>query len=67
MLMDLLPTPMRCGAVREELKNDHAAWQEATSYAGELFKDVNGKLTPGQEWRLVVSDADRHELCAIRV
>jgi cytosine/adenosine deaminase-related metal-dependent hydrolase len=65
MLMDLLPTPVRCGA--GGMENDQAAWEEATSYAGELFKDVNGKLTPGQEWRLVVSDADRHELCAIRV
>jgi hypothetical protein len=54
-------------AVGEELKNDHAAWEEATSYAGELLKDVDGNLMPGQEWRLVVSDVDRRELYVIHV
>jgi hypothetical protein len=49
------------------LKNDHAAWEEATSYAGELLKDVDGNLMPGQEWRPVVSDVDRRELYVIHV
>jgi hypothetical protein len=33
------------------LKNDEAAWHEATLVAGEIFKDVDGKFRPGQEWK----------------
>ena len=34
----------------EELPDDEAAWKEATSYAGELFKDIDGRFRPGQQW-----------------
>ena len=34
-----------------------AAWKEATSYAGALFKDIDGKFRPGQNWSLEVADA----------
>jgi hypothetical protein len=36
----------------EELADDEAAWREATSYAGALFKDIDGKFRPGQEWSI---------------
>ncbi|MCK1302091.1 hypothetical protein IVB33_15745 [Bradyrhizobium sp. 24] len=40
----------------EELADDAAAWREATSYAGALFKDIDGKFRPGQEWSIEVTD-----------
>jgi hypothetical protein len=41
----------------EELPDDEAAWKKATSYAGALFKDIEGKFRPGQNWSLEVADA----------
>jgi hypothetical protein len=40
----------------EELADRHAAWTEATRYAGEALKDVDGKLKPGEVWQLDVRD-----------
>nr|WP_246510270.1 hypothetical protein [Bradyrhizobium glycinis] len=40
----------------EELPDDEAAWKEAIGYAGALFKDIDGKFRPGQEWSLEVTD-----------
>jgi hypothetical protein len=51
----------------EELPHDEAAWREATIIAGELFKDIDGKFRPGQEWGLEVTDARRNPLYFIRV
>jgi hypothetical protein len=59
--------PCDSDSVGEELEGDEAAWKEATVYAGELFKDFDGRLTPGQEWRLVVSDANRNQLYVIHI
>jgi hypothetical protein len=53
--------------VGEELPNDEAAWNEATLIAGELFKDIDGKFGPGQEWSLEVTDEGRNPLYFIRV
>jgi hypothetical protein len=53
--------------VGEELRNDEAAWHEATLIAGELFKDIDGKFRPGQEWSLEVTDERRNPLYFIRV
>jgi hypothetical protein len=51
----------------EELPSDEAAWHEATLIAGELFKDIDGKFRPGQEWSLEVTDERRNPLYFIRV
>ncbi|MDH2341551.1 hypothetical protein [Bradyrhizobium sp. SSUT77] len=40
----------------DELPDDEAAWREASSYAGALLKDIDGKFRPGQEWSLEVTD-----------
>jgi hypothetical protein len=53
--------------VGEELPDDAAAWSEATQFAGALFKDVDGKLQPGKNWRLTVTDADRNEIYVIEI
>jgi hypothetical protein len=53
--------------VGEELPNDEAAWKEATMIAGEVFKDIDGKFRPGEEWSLEVTDERRDSLYLIRV
>ena len=40
----------------EELPDRHAAWKEATVTAGRMMQDIDGKLQPGREWRLEVTD-----------
>jgi hypothetical protein len=51
----------------EELPNNEAAWREATIIAGELFKDIDGKFRPGQQWALEVTDENRKSLYTIRI
>ena len=53
--------------IGEDLPSDEAAWHEATRFAGELFKDIDGKLKPGQDWALDVTDNERTPLFTIRV
>ena len=43
----------------EELRDDEAAWRQATLTAGELFKDIDGKFRPNQGWSLEVTDERR--------
>lgn len=49
----------------EELRDDEAAWREATLVAGEMFKDIDGKLRPEQKWSLEVADEQRKPLYII--
>ena len=50
-----------------ELPDDEAAWKEATTIAGEIFKDLDGKFRPGQQWALEVTDQNRTPLYSIRI
>ncbi|MCP3401958.1 hypothetical protein NLM25_33315 [Bradyrhizobium sp. CCGB01] len=38
------------------MPDDEAAWHNATIFAGEVFKDIDGRFRPGQEWSLEVTD-----------
>ena len=51
----------------EELPDKHAAWREATIVAGETIRDLDGKLQPGREWRLEVTDEFANPLYIIHV
>ncbi|WP_375308671.1 hypothetical protein [Bradyrhizobium sp. A11] len=51
----------------EELPDDEAAWREATAYAAALFKDIDGRFRPGQEWSLEVMDQARRPLYFINI
>ena len=51
----------------EELPDQNAAWREATSMAAELLRDIDGKLRPGQDVQLVVTDEFRNRLYVIRI
>jgi hypothetical protein len=59
--------PPTMDPVGEELVNDEAAWREATIVAGEIFKDVDGRLRPGQEWGLEVANEVGKPLFLIQV
>jgi hypothetical protein len=49
------------------LENDDEAWNEATKTAAQIFKDLDGRFRPGQEWGLIVYDEDRNPLYQIGV
>ena len=51
----------------EDLPDDEAAWKEATLFAGELFKDIDGRFRPGQEWSIEVTAADGKPLYRIHI
>jgi hypothetical protein len=53
--------------VGEELPDTEAAWRQATTTAGEIFKDIDGRLRPGQEWALEVTDEARRPLYLIHI
>jgi hypothetical protein len=53
--------------VGEELPDKEAAWRQATITAGEIFKDVDGRLRPGQEWALEVIDEAQKPLYLIHI
>jgi len=38
------------------LPDAKAAWREATVTAGQIIQDLDGKLRPGKQWRLEVTD-----------
>jgi hypothetical protein len=50
-----------------ELQDDEAAWQQATTTAGELFKDIDGKFRPNREWSLEVTDERRKPIYVISI
>ena len=51
----------------EELPDVQAAWREATVTAGQIIQDLDGKLRPGQQWRLEVTDERATPLYVIHV
>ena len=53
--------------VGEELADDRVAWDEATIIAAELFRDIDGKFQPGQQWTLEVTDEQQQPLYFIDV
>jgi hypothetical protein len=53
--------------VGEELPDDEAAWHEATLVAGEIFKDIDGKFRPEQEWSLEVTNEHGKPLYSIHI
>ena len=47
------------------LAEDNAAWREGTKVAAELIGDLDGRLEPGEHWRLEVTDAAKKILYVI--
>ena len=59
--------PPKIDDIGEELPNDEAAWREATVYAGEVLKDVDGRIRPGEDWAFEVTDQNQSQLFSIRI
>ena len=51
----------------EELPDKHAAWKEATFTAGHILQDLDGKLRPGHEWRMEITDEFRDRLFVLQI
>jgi hypothetical protein len=49
----------------EDLPDQHAAWKEATVMAGQMLQNIDGKLKPGHDWRMEVTDEFQNPLFAI--
>jgi hypothetical protein len=45
-----------------DLQSDAAAWVEATMACGELLRDLNGQLKPGDHWSMQVKDENGNDL-----
>jgi hypothetical protein len=53
--------------VGEELPDGQAAWREATITAGQILQCLEGKLRPGCDWRMEVTDEFANPLYLIRI
>ena len=51
----------------EELPDLQAAWREATVTAGQIIQDLDGRLRPGRDWRMEVTDESATPLYVIHV
>jgi hypothetical protein len=51
----------------EELPDQHAAWREATIIAGRILQNIDGRLKPGHDWRMDVTDEFRNTLFVLRI
>ena len=51
----------------EELADHHAAWQEATVTAGRILQGIDGKLRPGHDWRMEVTDEFANSLYVLHI
>ena len=51
----------------EELPDAHAAWKEATVTAGQILQDIDGKLKPGHDWKMEVTDEFANTLFILQV
>jgi hypothetical protein len=51
----------------EELPDKHAAWREATVMAGQTLQGLDGKLQPGREWRMEVTDEFANPLYVLHI
>ena len=51
----------------EELPDKHAAWKEATITAAAIIRDIDGKLEPGRDWQMEVTDEFQNKLFILHV
>ena len=59
-ILDSLNTEMKNEGL--ELADKEAAWSEATTACGELLKDLDGELKPGDKWQMQVKDEAGRDL-----
>ncbi|MFL5208093.1 MAG: DUF6894 family protein [Microvirga sp.] len=49
-----------------EFADASAACGEAVTLAGEILRDVNGKMSEGDDWRLDVTDTEGNRVGSLR-
>lgn len=50
-----------------DLPDKHRAWEEATIRAGKTLQGLDGKLKPGHEWRMTVTDEFANPLYVLHI
>ena len=50
-----------------ELPDKHAAWKEATVTAGQTLQGLDGKLRPGRDWWMEVTDEFQNTLYVLHI
>jgi hypothetical protein len=45
-----------------DLRDSQAAWTEATTACGELLRELDGRLRPGDHWSMSVKDESGSDL-----
>ncbi|APG09676.1 hypothetical protein BKD09_15160 [Bradyrhizobium japonicum] len=53
--------------VGEELRDKHAAWKEATVTARQMLQGIDGKLKPGRDWRMEVTDEFQNTIYVLHI
>jgi hypothetical protein len=53
--------------IGEELPSAQDAWREATTTAGQILQDIDGRLQLGKEWRMEVTDESANRLYVIKL
>ena len=51
--------------VGTEHATQHGAWEEATEACGQMMRDLDGDLKPGEEWRMEVTNRKREVVLSI--
>jgi uncharacterized protein DUF6894 len=51
----------------EELPDAQAAWREATVMAGQMLQGIDGKLQPGHDWSMEVTDEFANPLYRLHI
>ncbi|MBB4366779.1 hypothetical protein GGD65_007853 [Bradyrhizobium sp. CIR18] len=51
----------------EELPDKHAAWKEATVMAGQTLQGIDGKLVPGRDWKMEVTDEFQNTIYVLHI
>lgn len=50
-----------------ELADKDEAWEKATAVAGRIIQGLDGKLRPGHDWRMEITDEFANPLWEIHV
>ena len=50
-----------------DLEGEELPWKEATVMAGQTIQSIDGKLKPGHDWRLQVTDEFANPLYELQV
>jgi hypothetical protein len=53
--------------VTVDLRDDKAAWKEIVEYAGEMLRDIDGKLPNNTDWQITVTNDSDEAVAEINI